>query len=80
MTKLTGEQVNTLCRPGQGAATCSFLLMAPRAGWTCAKGTEFEKILAERRQYRRMRALGDNCSGAPEFRILQPPVLQERQP
>lgn len=31
----TDEEVKTLCKPGQGADTCVWLLMAP-TGWECS--------------------------------------------
>ena len=57
--------VDTVCQPGKGAATCSFLLNDGE--WSCGKGTVFEQILKQRRASASMRALGDNCSGPPTF-------------
>lgn len=58
--------VETVCQPGQGAATCSFLMIGPE-GFCCAKGTGVEPILQRRRAERDMVALSDNCGGPPDY-------------
>jgi len=55
-----------VCRVGKGKATCSFLI-AGAGGLCCAKGSTFEAPLRKRREEGSMGALGDNCSGSPDF-------------
>lgn len=55
------------CKRGQGADCCSFLVMG-RGGFECAKGTEAEPVLVERRKSKSINAMGDNCSGPPDFK------------
>lgn len=62
-TKLTDDQVKSLCQPSS-ESTCSFLTMTAD-GWACAKGSDMELSIRARRSS--MRAQGDNCSGPPEF-------------
>lgn len=68
---LSKEQMENICRVGQGKETCAFLIMTPD-GMSCAKGTDSEKILSFRRETGQMRAQGDNCSGPPEYKFNQP--------
>lgn len=63
----TDAQLTRVCKLGKGKATCSFLVFDADNGFTCAKGTGLEKILAQRREQGTMRAQGDNCSGPPAF-------------
>jgi hypothetical protein len=61
----------TVCQPGKGKLTCSFLGMTP--DFECLKGTAFEPELQRRRQEGSMGAQGDNCSGPPDFKVqIQP--------
>ncbi len=62
---LDEKQIKNVCRPGQGAKTCSFLLAGPD-GMECAKGTPLEGMIWARRST--MNAKGENCSGPPNFR------------
>jgi hypothetical protein len=62
----------TVCQPGKGKLTCSFLGMAP--AFQCLKGTAFEAELQRRRQEGSMCAKGDNCSGPPDFTVQIQPV------
>jgi hypothetical protein len=64
--KVTEDQKKNLCKFGQGSKTCSFLIMSAE-GFCCAKGTDFQAMLEERRFLETIRAMGDNCSGPPEF-------------
>lgn len=59
--------IKTICQIGRGAETCSFLI-AGANGFECAKGTGLEQAINERRETKAMNALGDNCSGPPEFK------------
>lgn len=63
---LPKEKVDTLCLPGMGELTCSFLALGPN-GLMCAKGTIIENRIVFRRNEGSMRAKGDNCSGPPDF-------------
>lgn len=66
MSTIPFEYVTETCKLGQGHATCSFLLFHPGLEWTCAKGTPLESELAQRRQDRKINAMGDNCPGWPQ--------------
>lgn len=59
------EHVKQICRIGDGADCCSFLLASGK-GFECAKTPGMEKlfgILILRRGMNHMTALGDNCEG-----------------
>jgi hypothetical protein len=58
------------CRPGEGAACCAFLMLNTEAtghDLVCAKGTNMEEFLRMRRETKKLKAQGDNCSGPPNF-------------
>ncbi len=63
------------CGVGTGPKTCSFLRMA--TDWECAKGTSIESIILERRESGTMNAMGDNCSGPPDFTLAPEPPEEE---
>lgn len=65
-TSLTLQHLKNVCRGGQGEAACSFLVIA-KGGLSCAKGTDLEHALYERRERKAIHSLGDNCSGPPDF-------------
>ncbi len=55
-----------VCKLGEGKETCSFLTLG--AGqFECVKGTIYQAHIAERRAKRNMSAMGDNCSGPPNY-------------
>jgi len=54
--------VRSVCRPGEGKATCRYLTMAP-TGWSCAKHTSMADYLDERVAANTINAQGDNCDG-----------------
>lgn len=63
-TPIGDDLTRGLCRRGQGAATCSFLGLM--GGWVCLKGDDkMEPFIRGKRSS--MSALGDNCSGPPNF-------------
>ena len=62
------EKIKTLCKPGDGAATCSFLLAGRGARFSCSKGTAFQATIDNRRAAGTMGAKGDNCSGPPDYK------------
>ncbi len=66
-TKVDEARMQTLCKRGKGSETCSFLALEGGAGFVCAKGSDIESIIRRRREEKSMRALGDNCSGPPNF-------------
>lgn len=68
--KLTEEQTMRLCRTGHVPTTCSFLVYAAKAGWVCAKGSDLEPMINDRRARKDMVAMGNNCSGPPDFTPL----------
>lgn len=57
------DHLEGVCRRGQGAATCAFIIMVPGSGFECAKGTPFEAVLRQRRDAGQLTAQGDNCPG-----------------
>jgi len=64
-TPISEGHAKTVCKFGQRAATCSFLGMSD--GFHCLKGSEFEPNIKQRRGEGSMGAMGDNCSGPPDF-------------
>ena len=60
--RISVEHLRSVCCPGQGADACSYII-ATLAGINCAKGTELEAVLTDRRLAKTMIALGDNCPG-----------------
>lgn len=69
MTDVPAGYEEAVCRMGQGEATCSFLTVGPGGNsmYGCAKGSELERTIKQRRAAGSMRAQGDNCSGPPAF-------------
>ncbi len=65
MPKLKIDWVKNVCGLGNGDQTCSFLMMGTK--WECAKGTGIESVIQNRRDNGTMNAMGDNCSGPPDF-------------
>lgn len=65
-TPLPDGHVEAVCRIGKGELCCSFLV----ASATMACGKEMPDIaaaIAQRRFLGTMTAMGDNCSGPPDF-------------
>jgi len=60
--------VKNVCKFGKKEETCSFLAMGGE-GLMCTKGTSLEFIIQQRREQKSMRAMGDNCSGPPDFTV-----------
>lgn len=67
---LTEEHVRQICKFGQGESTCSFLIVHPKGGWGCAKGTSMEPGIWQRRTEGSLGSKGDNCSGPPDFKSI----------
>lgn len=70
---LPDDHIKNICALGQGRSTCSFLML-DGAGFECAKGTGIDNIIAERRILGQMVAMGDNCSGPPDFVPTKNPI------
>lgn len=64
--RIPAHLVTSVCQVGQGAQTCSYL--CHQGGWACAKGSNFQKVIdAKRVSPEGMKAMGNNCSGPPDF-------------
>ena len=61
-TVIDNRELRELCRIGQGAECCRFL-MCGAGGFECGKHTEFADILNQRVEIGDMNARGDNCEG-----------------
>lgn len=70
MATIRNDRLNNVCKPGKGPFTCSYLGMGEQ-GLECLKSTEFQKAIDHMRAAKSMVAMGDNCSGPPEFRLTQ---------
>ena len=70
MSKINEEHLKNVCLLGAGSLTCSYLGMGGQ-GFECLKRTQFQGIIDRRRAERQIRAMGDNCSGPPEFQPIQ---------
>ena len=66
MTLIPKDKEKTLCKLGRGSECCSYLVMST-GGFACAKETDIESTITQRRVLKMMNALGDNCSGPPDF-------------
>ena len=64
--EVTKKQAEEICKIGKGTQTCSFLMMGGN-GFECAKQTSFESAILVRRNAGKMNAMGNNCSGPPDF-------------
>ncbi len=67
MSQLSESMVTKICKRGMGEVCCSFLIAAPPDGYSCAKGTDIDLLIRERRSSASITAMGDNCSGPPDF-------------
>jgi hypothetical protein len=63
------DRVEKLCLMGQGAKCCSFLGMSG-SGPLCLKGSMYAPQIQERRRQQTMGAMGDNCTGHPDFKLI----------
>jgi hypothetical protein len=61
---LDDQHVKSVCKMGQGAACCRYLIMSV-GGFECAKLTALKAHLDARVAKEDMRARGDNCPGKP---------------
>ncbi|HXK38036.1 MAG TPA: hypothetical protein VJ579_03135 [Candidatus Paceibacterota bacterium] len=58
----------SVCKVGKEVETCSFLCLGA-GGHKCAKGTPLEPEIRRKLERGEMRSKGDNCSGAPDFKV-----------
>lgn len=71
MSNIADDHVKLVCQPGKQCC-CSFLTMHGSSGWTCVKAAGLEGLKAlidKRRAEKSIRAMGDNCSGPPGFKV-----------
>lgn len=61
-----GDHLQQVCRPGAGSQTCAYLMLS-NAGFQCAKGGVAQMYIDLRLAEGTMKAIGDNCSGPPNF-------------
>jgi len=61
MIKLDKEHLNDICKMGQGAECCRYIIYDPCVGITCAKLTSLKQTLDDKAGT--MRAKADNCEG-----------------
>lgn len=67
--KLT-DHVQNVCKIGQGAACCKYLVMGTK-GFECLKVTEWGKDLIDDNWVKTVHvSQGDNCDGVKDFKIL----------
>ncbi|MCI5108449.1 MAG: hypothetical protein MRY49_01215 [Candidatus Pacebacteria bacterium] len=65
-TPLTDDHVKNVCKPGTTEA-CAFL-SSSGLDLCCAKRSFLESNIRQRLAKGTMRAIGDNCSGPPDFK------------
>lgn len=70
MSQIDEQHLKNVCKFGGGAFTCSYLGMGTQ-GMECLKGTGLQQVIDQRRAENSMRAMGDNCSGPPNFEPTQ---------
>jgi len=56
----------SVCEGAGSSATCRFLTAGP-GGFACAKGSDLHGYISGRVEAGTMKAVGDNCSGPPDF-------------
>lgn len=67
-TPLSDEQLNLVCKIGQGDNCCSYIACLPPFEFVCAKQMPDIFLAIERRRAEgTMSAKGDNCSGPPNY-------------
>ena len=59
---IPAEHVTEVCKPGQGALCCRYLILGPE-GFECAKEGEFSEYFDRCVEAGTMVAQGDNCDG-----------------
>lgn len=68
---LEDPRLKAICRIGQGAACCRYVVLTPDRGFQCAKlNPTLARQIAWRQQQQTMGARGDNCAGLP----MDPPM------
>ena len=66
MHRLEKPFVEGLCKGKGGTDTCSYLGVGGE-GFCCLKMSEFEAMIDGRRAKQGMRAMGNHCTGLPNF-------------
>lgn len=66
-TKVSIEHARNVCGLGRETFACSFLALSSEDGWVCLKNSAMEAVINRRRAERTTAAMGDNCSGPPDF-------------
>jgi len=61
MIKLDREYLVNICKMGQSAECCRYIIVNPDVGITCAKLTSLKQTLDDKVDT--MRAKADNCEG-----------------
>ena len=61
--ELTKDELNNLCKMGQGEKCCMFILVHPDYGIICAKNSPMRFSLNEKANSGQFTAIGDNCEG-----------------
>jgi hypothetical protein len=58
------KHVNNVCKMGQGASCCKYLVMAPGKGWECMRTDPANKKVIDDNWAKTPHvAQGDNCNG-----------------
>lgn len=66
-TQVSIEHARNVCGLGGETFACSFLALSSEDGWVCLKGSATEAVINQRRVNKSTNAMGDNCSGPPDF-------------
>jgi hypothetical protein len=76
MSLLNSTTIRTLCRPGQGQATCRYFVMTSR-GYECAKLSGWQRVIDAKCAAGTATAYGDNCPGIGMSRPALPLLPEE---
>lgn len=70
----TNEYIQQICKPGQGAACCKYLIGNPNGSMECAKVTSSLKSTIDAKYLRESQvAQGDNCGGVKNLKNAKDP-------
>ncbi len=67
MKKIPDDTLKTVCKMGQGHDCCRYIIVDPKHGIVCAKGTKWQMALDERVE--QMVTQGDNCKGLKSKKV-----------
>lgn len=62
MCKISDMMLRLVCKTGQGANTCRYVICGPN-GFECAKHSQLKETLDSRAEAGAMVAQSDNCEG-----------------